>query len=124
MRVRVVANFVTFVNQAAHQVRIGLSVLSDNKECSRNVFLFENIENCRRPPRIGAIIKGQRDKSGVISFTLNYVGRRDGDEVFVFDVTIGIIYLKIAPAVLRSRYDLEYFAAALEINLVTIDNSL
>ena len=73
MCISVITNLMTFVNQAAQQVRIGLSVFPDNKECSRNLFLFENVEDCRRPSRIGTVIKSQRDESGMIAFALNYV---------------------------------------------------
>ena len=63
----VIADLVTLVHHAAQQIRIRLAVLADDKKCRRNVFLFENVEDRRRPLRIGTIVKSQRDQARMIA---------------------------------------------------------
>ena len=37
---------------------------SDHKKCRRRIFLFQNIQNFRRPFRVGPVVKTERDFVG------------------------------------------------------------
>ena len=73
MRKGMIANFVTFVHDATQQVGVRLSVLANHEERSRHILLFEYVQNCRRPVRIGSVIETQGDRSRMISGALNHV---------------------------------------------------
>ena len=57
MRVRVIADFVAVVVLALEDFRIFAGLHADDEERSRNVFLFQDVENLRRPARIGTVVK-------------------------------------------------------------------
>ena len=61
MIVRVVPNFVTFVDDSPNESRIFFRVRTNQEKCGLRVCRFQNIQNFRRPLRIRAIVKSNRD---------------------------------------------------------------
>ena len=74
---RMIANLVTLINHAPQQLGMGLTILAHHKEGRRDVLAFQNIEDRRRPLRVGSIIEGDRDRAGFIARALNHIGGRD-----------------------------------------------
>src|SRR5690349_8238685 len=107
MRERVIPDFVAFIDDAPHEIGISLSVLADYEERRRDLFLFEDVENGRRPTRIGTIVEREREQTGTITGTLHDIRRRKLRELFRLDVAV--VDLQIARASLRSRHDLQHF---------------
>ncbi len=57
MIISVVPDLVSFIDNSADEAGVALGVRPDEKKRSLHVGSFQNIENLRRPPRIGAVIK-------------------------------------------------------------------
>src|ERR1041385_4392027 len=57
MIISVVPDLVSFVDNPADEAGIMLGVCTNEKKRGLHVGPFQNIENLRRPPRIGAVIK-------------------------------------------------------------------
>jgi hypothetical protein len=70
---RMVSNFVALVDDATQQVRMGLSVLTNNEESRWYVLLFKYFQDIRRPSRIWSIIEGESEQSGFVSGALNNI---------------------------------------------------
>src|ERR1700694_5975424 len=117
MSISVIANLMTFVNDAAHEVGIGLPILADDKECRRHILPLQNVQYVRSPFGIGTVVECQRDKSGMVAAALNDVGGRCRDKVFAFYETAGGVHFEIAPPVLWARHNLQYFARTFKINV-------
>src|ERR1043166_5529595 len=103
MRERVVAELVTFVHDALHEIRIRLTVLADDEEGGRHLLLFQNVKNGRRPTRIGTVVKCECQQAGTIAGTLHDIRSRQRRELFRLDETTRVIELQIARALLRSE---------------------
>src|ERR1044072_7084982 len=56
----------------------------------------------------------------VIAAALNNIRRRNRDKLFAADVAGSGVNVQIAPAVLRPRHHLQYFAGAFEVDLITV----
>src|SRR5438445_13878765 len=84
MSIGMIANLMTFVNDAAHEVGIGLPILADDKECRGHILALQNVQYVRSPFGIRTVVERQRDKSGVVAAALNNVGGRCCDKVFAF----------------------------------------
>src|SRR5215831_7055838 len=61
MVIGVVPDLVSFVDDAANKRRVTLCVYSDDEKCGLYICRFKNIQNFRRPSRIGAVVKSNRD---------------------------------------------------------------
>ena len=70
---RMIADLMSVSDNAFDEIGICLAVLADDEKCSRYVFLFENIQNFRRPDRIGAVVEGEHDLSDLVTGSLNDV---------------------------------------------------
>jgi hypothetical protein len=57
----VVADFVPSASTPLHQARIGFRIAADDEEGGRHMLGAQNVENLRRPFRIGTVVEGQRD---------------------------------------------------------------
>src|ERR1041385_1474293 len=119
----VITDLVPFIDDPSHQVWIGLTVFADDEKCCGYIFSFKDIENLGRPARVWSVVKSKCDHSRVITAALDYVGRRSYYKLFVVYETIAAIDVEVAPTVLRPRHNLQHFARALEIHLITIDDA-
>ena len=61
MIISVVPDLVTFVDDAPNEARIFLRVHAHEKERRLHVRRFQNVENLRRPSRIGTVVESDRD---------------------------------------------------------------
>src|SRR5215208_260381 len=73
MCVSMIAEFVAFICDASNEIRISLSILSDDEKCRGNTLAFQNIENGRRPSWIRTIVEGEREQARSIAGSLDYV---------------------------------------------------
>ena len=65
MGVGVIADIVALGEDPSHEIGIGLRVLADDEEARANVLLLQDIENLRRPVRIGTVVEGECELAGV-----------------------------------------------------------
>src|SRR6476659_4447775 len=121
MSERVITNFMTFVDNAPHQFGICLPVFSNDEKCCRSILALQDVKNRRRPAGVWPIVKRKRDHSRTIAAALYDVRRRGGDKLFVVYETVAAINVKITPAILRTRNDLQQLARAFKVNLIAID---
>src|SRR5258706_8822223 len=123
MGISVVANLMTFIDHAAQEIGVSLSVFPNNEESGGHVFLFQDVEDWGRPPRVRTVIKSQGHESRAIAIALNNIRSWGRDKFFLADVAISRVRIQIAPTVLRARNHLQDFAGPFEINLITINDS-
>src|SRR6185369_11945604 len=76
MRVRVVADLVTFAPDAADEVRISLGVLTDEKKSGFDVRRFQFVEHLAGVFLGGTIVDRQRDRLRTIAATIDDRRRR------------------------------------------------
>src|SRR5712691_9324291 len=126
MRERVIANFMTLIDDSAQQIGIGLAVLSYHEECRRHILLFENVEDAWRPFWIWSIVKGQRDGAGMISRALDDITGGNLVDVVRFRADESGIRIDGDPplAIMRARNDLQQFACPLKVNVISIRHFL
>ena len=53
-----------FGHLALHQPGMGLHVLADDEEGRGHMLVLEDVEDLRRPVRVGAVVEGQRHLLG------------------------------------------------------------
>ena len=73
MRKCVIADLMALGDDAPQQIRISLAILADHKESRRHIFFFKNVEDCRRPGRIRAIVEGKRNRARMIAGALDHI---------------------------------------------------
>src|SRR5215467_6495186 len=61
MVIGVVPDLVSFVHDPANKPRVTLCIYSDDEKRGLYVSCFKNVQNFRRPSRIGAVIKSECD---------------------------------------------------------------
>ena len=83
MRVGVVADFVAVGVFALQDFGIFAGLYADHEKCGGNVFLFEDVEDLRRPARVGAIVKRDRQFLFGRADLVDVVGKRDRFVIFV-----------------------------------------
>ena len=71
MGVGVIADIVALGEDPSHEIGIGLRVLADDEEARANVLLLQDIENLRRPVRIGTVVEGECELAGCRAGSLN-----------------------------------------------------
>ena len=71
MGVGVIANIVALGEYPSHEIGIGLRVLADDEEARANVLLLQDIENLRRPVRIGTVVESECELAGRRTGSLN-----------------------------------------------------
>eukprot|EP01035_Chromulina_nebulosa_P033622 gene33623-45033_t len=105
------------------QAMLRQRVLADDEEGARGLFRLQDVEDARRPGRIGAIVEGQRDHARAIAGTLDDRGRRQLGEIDLGDQPVACR----GHAPLAGHGDggnLEDLARALDIDLGTGRNLL
>ncbi len=65
MRPGMIADEVAGIGDAASEFRLGLSEFADHEECGAHVVCGKNVEEARRPRRIGAVIEGECEFAGI-----------------------------------------------------------
>src|SRR5262249_14314273 len=110
-----------FVDNTFEKIRICLPVLAHNEETRLYVLGLQDIQDLRRPSRIGSVVECQDDLAGLrvrfrpVSSSLNQV-RRGYRIIDLAKRAAGAGYRP--RAVLRSCFDLQDFAGAIEIDVV------
>ena len=61
----VVANQVSGVGDAAGEFRLSLGKFADQKESRTDIVLGEDVEEARRPCRIGSVVEGESELTGI-----------------------------------------------------------
>src|SRR6266403_177428 len=83
MREGMISNFVAFGVLALENIRPLVGHVADYKEHTRYVFLFQNVQDLRRPFRIGAIVKGKNHFFMRGADLVNVIGERNGVVRFI-----------------------------------------
>src|SRR5208282_4495827 len=119
-----VPDFVTFAVNALGQTAEFLRLDSDQKECSRHVLAFEDVENFRRPLRIGAVVEGHGEVVLAETIARDTIGFGQTLEVFAIDESGLLIDGQLALAVGRPRLNVKDFAAAFHVDVLAGRNVL
>src|SRR5690348_10428426 len=99
MRVRVIADLVAVGVFAFDDVGIAVGFDAYDEEAGRDVLLFEDAQNLRRPGRIGAVVESKREEFGIWpAHAVNAPGKRELGDGFVGENVVGSIVLKSARA--------------------------
>ena len=85
MRECVVADFVAHRIFALHDAGIEVRGFTDHEKRGGGLFLFQNVENLRRPGGIGAIVKRKRDFFRGGAHFLDSPGERIALKTFVVE---------------------------------------
>src|SRR5438105_7767982 len=88
MVIGVVPNLVSFVDDATNKRRVTLCVYSNHEKGRLDVCCFENVQDLRRPSRIGAVIKG--DRHLMLAASALMIERRKFCELFIFGCKIAV----------------------------------
>ncbi len=82
---RVVADAMTFVINAFCQARELVGLNADEEKCCGSVLMLEHIEDLRRPLRIGAVVKSERDQVATVTVTRHAIRFGQVLKIFVGD---------------------------------------
>src|ERR1044072_2860491 len=113
---------VPFVKNAPDQIGVCLAILPDNKKRGFYIFLFQDVEDLRRPLGIRPVVKCKRDLALLIPGAHHYIGRRD---LLIYltgypGSALAAIGLEIAQAGFWLCLYLHALAFALEIDVITV----
>src|SRR5271165_2039077 len=117
-----VADFMTFPVNTLGQAAEFLGLDSDQKKRSRDMFAFEDIENFRRPLRIGSVVKGHGKLVLAEAVACHAIGLGEALEGFAVNEASLRIDAKVARAIGRPRFDVQYLAVTLHIDVLTRRN--
>ena len=102
VRERVVADFLAERILALHDVVVRVGIFADHEESARRLFLFQDIENFRRPVGIGAVVEGQRHFVRRGAHLLNAPRHRIALEAFVVEVIRARVVIERSRAALAA----------------------
>src|SRR3954471_10242607 len=111
MGIGMAADLMALPDRAGEQRALRDRILADDEEGRRNMPRLENVEDLRRPSRIGAVVEGQRNQARAISVPSNRVGPRYAQKVDVREQAVGAVGNLTEPR-RRKRGDPEDFPAA------------
>src|SRR5205814_2333762 len=98
------------------QSSLGEGILTDDKKGRRDVPRFQNVEDLRRPARIGTVVEGQCNQSGPVSGPGDRKGPGYVDEFDVREQAIRSI-TELAFPCGRKRREPEDFAIAFDVDI-------
>src|ERR1700738_1861919 len=78
MGVGMVPDLMAFGILALHNFRPLTGIHADYEKCGRHFLLFEDVENFRSPPSVGAVIEGQGNLVVRGAYLINVIGKRVG----------------------------------------------
>ena len=116
----VVADVVALGDFALHQPRRHLGVRADDEERGRHVLGLEDVEDLRRPLRIGAVIEGQRDLVRQRAGALDHVRSGQAGVALVVDAAVVLVHIDGTCARCGLRSDLEHFALAFDVDVLAL----
>ena len=105
MRERVIADLVPLAHVSLQQSNVLLRLLPDHQEGALHVILLQDVENPRRPDRIGPIVETQRQLVRIVSVLLDRVRPWQPDHPLVNQGEVVRVHQDRALARLRRRYD-------------------
>ena len=123
VREGVVADLVAFAVDPLHGGDVVFGLLADHEEGSDDVVLLEDVEDLRRPGRVGTVVKAEGDLFGVIAVLRDGVGQgvlvhRLGDDGEVLRGDGGVVVHRDgAMAVLGRAGDAEDVAVAFGVDV-------
>ncbi len=123
MGVGVIANLVALAHEPLHQADVLGGLCAYEKECPFHIFLLEDVEDLRRPLRVGSVVEGNGNFVGMIAVVLHRVVARIDIHVLVDDellARIGLIGIDGhgALAGLRQSRNAHDVALALDVDVV------
>src|SRR4030095_3485583 len=87
MREGVVTDIMSLGQDALHQARTSLGILTDDEETRVDALLLENIEDLRRPVGIGPVVEGERELARCRPRTFDDIGCRERGVLLVDDLS-------------------------------------
>ena len=128
MREGVVADLVTFANDALHQSNILFRRCANHEECTLHVAGFKDVEDLWSPLGVGSVVEADGNLVGVIAEVVNVVGVRvhihvliDSEAailMLIFHGAVGRFHFNGAGAIRWSAGDAENVSVAFGINVV------
>ena len=114
----VIAHFMPLGQDALHQPRMRFHIRADDEEAGLNMLGLQNVEDLRRPVRIGSVIESQRQLLGRLTDAMNHKAGGQASVFFVDDVAGILLDLQIAKAGLRIGFhpeDLAFGAVQVDV---------
>ena len=124
MRESVIAYFVALLVRTLYQLRMLIGGFADREKCCWSMFLFEDIEDFRRPRLVGTVVESQRHFVRRGTHLLDAPGKRITLIGFVVEHIARGIVIESAPATLRRRGDAPDVSRALQNQIVARWNFL
>ena len=119
MGIGVVADFMALGHHPLHEAGIGLGIAADDEEGGRHMLGLEDVENLRRPFRIGAVVEGQRHVLVEMRAELAHdIAGRQPDIGLVVDVAGLLVDVERALAGAGFGFDAQDFTAAFIVDVV------
>ena len=116
--VGVAADDMAFIDLAADDLRIVFHVPADHEERRRRALGLEDVEDLRRPARIGAVVEGQGHLARLLAQSLDNPCRREHLVGLVTDEAGRLVEGEAALAGCRLGGHVQHFPEAVEVDVV------
>src|SRR5579863_247823 len=118
MGVSMIADLVSLAVNALGQRIVGFRLSPDQKECGGGVLLLKDIENLRRPLRVGPVVEGDRDLIGACPITSDAIRFRQRVHGLIADQAGGIIHGYFALPVSGRSFYVQDLAVSLHVHIL------
>ena len=112
----VIADLVPLTQETADEAGFGDRVFADQKKGRGDVVRFEDVEDLRRPHRVGPVVERERDQPGMVAAAIDNVGGGQLRELLIGNEAVRVGGDGTQPGLGRRRH-LKDFAAPLDLHV-------